>query len=190
MNHDLICGLLALGLMIGTPFAAEGIMPSGDMEIEETPVPLAAVETAPAEWEDENEDFLIEQALLEQGYYRDDIPLTYLEQDILQSACIANGIPYSAGIALIEVESNFTRDAVSASGCYGLAQLNPQYFPHDLTPEQNIRAGIDFLGAQLERYGDLSAALQAYHDGYDTGKRWYANRVLATAKRWTEALKE
>jgi hypothetical protein len=154
------------------------------VEIEAIQVPLAAVETVSVEWEDENEDFLIEQALLEQGYYRDDIPLTYLEQDTLQSACAANNIPYSVGVALIEVESNFSRDAISASGCYGLAQLNPQYFPSDLSPEQNIRAGMDFLGAQLERYGDLDAALQAYHDGYDTGKRWYANRVLATAERW------
>ena len=33
--------------------------------------------------------------------------------------------------------------------------------------------------------GSLEAGLQAYHDGYDTGARWYAKAVLAAAEKWS-----
>ena len=33
--------------------------------------------------------------------------------------------------------------------------------------------------------GSLEAGLQAYHDRYDTGARWYAKAVLAAAEKWS-----
>lgn len=135
--------------------------------------------------EDPYEAEKIEAALIEQGYYREDVPLDYVLQDVLYTMCDSNGIPREVGIALIDVESDFDEDAVSPNGCYGLCQLNPKYFPAGLSSEDNIRTGISYLAEQLERYdGDMEAALTAYNAGHDTGKRAYASKVLADAEYW------
>lgn len=119
--------------------------------------------------------------------YRADIPLSRELQEVLREACAENGIPFEVGVGLIDVESDFDPTAVSASGCYGLCQLNPRYFPAGLSDEENIRTGIGYLGEQLKRYdGDMEAALQSYHDGHDTGKRWYAAKVLSDAEYWRD----
>lgn len=127
---------------------------------------------------------LIEAALVEQGYFRDDVPLSFELQDVLHTACEANNVPYHVSLGLIEVESWFNLEAVSPAGCYGLCQLNPQYFPGGLTPAENIEAGTEYLGSLIDRYGDLGAALTAYNAGSDTGNREYAGKVMAAAERW------
>ena len=134
--------------------------------------------------EDPDEDALITAALEEQGYFRADVPLDYELQDVLHTAAQANGVPYHVALGLIYVESRFDPEAVSPAGCYGLTQLNPRYFPSGLTPEENIEAGMEYLGSLIERYGDLSAALCSYHDGHDTGRRGYSNAVLEAAEKW------
>lgn len=134
--------------------------------------------------EDPDEDALITAALEEQGYFRADVPLEYELQDVLHTAAEANGVPYHVALGLIYVESRFDPEAVSLAGCYGLTQLNPRYFPSGLTPEENIEAGMEYLGSLIERYGDLSAALCSYHDGHDTGRRGYSNAVLEAAEKW------
>jgi hypothetical protein len=137
--------------------------------------------------EDPLEDEKIEAALVAQDYYREDVPLSYELQDVLHTACEENGIPYEIALGLIDVESEFDPNAVSPSGCYGLCQLNPKYFPVGLDNAGNIRAGMDYLGENLERYdGDLDAALTAYNAGYDTGKRFYAAEVRAAADYWSK----
>ena len=128
--------------------------------------------------EDSMEAEKIEAALIEQGYFREDVPLSYELQDVLRTASEANGIPYHVALGLIETESGFDPEAVSSAGCYGLAQLNPTYFPSGLSPADN-------LGYQLECHnGDLEAALTAYNAGHDTGARWYAEAVLGAAEKW------
>lgn len=135
--------------------------------------------------EDPMEAEKIEAALVAQGYFRDDVPMEYELQDVLHTACEANGIPYHVGLGLIEVESSFDAEAVSSAGCYGLVQLHPEYFPADLSPADNITTGIEFLAYQLERYdGDMAAALTAYNAGHDTGSRGYATAVLEAAEKW------
>lgn len=134
--------------------------------------------------EDPDEDALITAALEDQGYFRADVPLDYELQDVLHTAAQANGVPYPVALGLIYVESRFDPEAVSPAGCRGLCQLHPRYFPADLTPAENIEAGMEYLGSLIERYGDLSAALCGYHDGHDTGRRGYSNAVLEAAGRW------
>ena len=73
---------------------------------------------------------------------------------------------------------------MSRAGCYGLLQINPQYFPSGLTPAENIEAGMEYLGSLIDRYGDLGAALTAYNAGSDTGDRTYASAVLEAAEKW------
>ena len=116
------------------------------------------------------------------------IPLSAELQAVFYEACEENGVPVALALGVIEVESCFQVDAVSSEGCYGLMQLNPKYFPDKLSPEDNLRAGIEYLGRLLEQYGDPAAALTAYNTGYDTGRRAYANAVLAAAEWWEEAL--
>lgn len=135
--------------------------------------------------EDPQEPQLIEAALIEQGYFRPDVPLSYDLQDALHTACIRYNIDYAVALGLIEVESDFQPDIVNAYGdCYGLMQLNVRYFPSGLPPEENIGHGLAYLRKQIDRYGSLEAGLQAYHDGYDTGARWYARAVLEAAEKW------
>lgn len=128
---------------------------------------------------------MIDAALIEQEYFRDDVPLSYELQDALHTACESNGIPYPVGLGLIEVESGFQTGAVSPAGCYGLCQLNPAYFPSDLSDAENIAAGMEYLGSLVERYGTLDKALVAYNRGsYGGAITSYAVNVLEAAEEW------
>ena len=103
---------------------------------------------------------------------------------ILLDACEESGVEVPLALGVIEVESGFDVDAVSPAGCYGLMQLNPEYFPSGLTAGENIRTGTEYLGSLLDRYGDTGAALTAYNAGHDTGDREYAEKVIGAAERW------
>lgn len=116
------------------------------------------------------------------------IPLDAELQAAMREACAEFDVPVSLALGLVEVESCFMVDTVSDQGCFGLMQLNPKYFPADLSPADNLREGVGYLGRLLGQYGDTAAALTAYNAGYDTGRRAYANAVLAAAEWWEEAL--
>lgn len=118
--------------------------------------------------------------------YNPAIPLSAELQRVLYEACGEADVPVALVLGVIQVESGFEPDAVSPEGCYGLMQLNPKYFPDKLSPADNLRAGIEYLGELLERYGDTAAALTAYNAGWDTGRRAYADAVLEAAEWWTE----
>lgn len=118
--------------------------------------------------------------------YRAEVPLEEDLQAVLYDLCDELGLEEALVLGLIQTESGFVTDAVNpVSGCYGLCQLNPLYFPAGLTPEENLRAGLTYLAEQMERYnGDVAAALTAYNAGRDTGDRSYAGRVLENRKGW------
>lgn len=116
------------------------------------------------------------------------VPLPEELQIVLRDACEEYGVELAMALGVIEVESGFKPDIVNPiSGCYGLMQLNPRYFPADLPHGENIRQGVAYLGQLLERYGDEAAALTAYNAGHDTGSRKYAGSVLAAAEKWRGA---
>lgn len=139
--------------------------------------------------EDWHEAERIEAALAAQGYLRDDVPLSYELQDVLQTECERCGVGYALALGLIETESGFDPDADNGL-CYGLMQLNRDYFPADLSPAENIRAGMAYLADQLGRYETVEAALCGYNAGHDTGARDYATAVLAAAERWEERIND
>lgn len=119
------------------------------------------------------------------GYeYIDNIPLNYELQDTLHIACDDFNVDYRLVLGLIEHESSFNTQAVNKnSGCYGLMQLNPKYFPKDLDAHGNIIYGVEYLSQCINRYdGNISAGLRAYNRGYDDGKRGYSNTVLKYAR--------
>lgn len=112
------------------------------------------------------------------------VPLDQACQAALQDACEAHGVPVWLALGVVEVESGFDLEADNDL-CYGLCQLNKNYYPSDLTPAENIQAGVAHLASQIKRYdGDIQAALRAYNKGYDDGDRRYARAVLDASEKW------
>lgn len=115
------------------------------------------------------------------------IPLSDEFVAVLVGACKEYGVPLALGVAVMERESNFNPDVVSPSGCYGLLQLNPDYFPSGLSPADNIRAGVGYLGELLATYDTTAAAVTAYF--YGPSERvgsWYSDEVLERVEKWKE----
>lgn len=132
----------------------------------------AVKEQAQAAEEKINDLFIIEQAPLDEE----------CRQALLEVSAERNVDPRLI-IGMIEYESGFDPNIVSAKGCYGYMQLNPKYFPANLSPADNIREGVKHLANQVEKYnGDIPAALRAYNLGSDDGDRKYSNTVLQKAR--------
>ena len=94
-------------------------------------------------------------------------------------------------LAVIEVESNFDRWAISVAGAQGLMQIMPFWLdeigrPGDnlFTPETNLRMGCTILRYYLDKErGNLSRALGRYNGSL--GRMKYPNKVYrALNKRW------
>ena len=94
-------------------------------------------------------------------------------------------------LAVIHVESNYDRFAISSAGARGLMQIMPFWLEEIGHPEDNlfhiktnIRFGCTILSYYLKREnGNLYRALARYNGS--VGKRWYPNRVFqALSSRW------
>ncbi len=115
--------------------------------------------------------------------------------------------------AVVAAESNFNVHAISPVGAQGLMQLMPQTalemgvrWPFD--PRENLRGGVRYLRAMLDRFGSTKIALAAYNAGPEAVERHggippyretqkYVKRVLQfyanyrleppTAINWTDS---
>lgn len=93
-------------------------------------------------------------------------------------------------LAVIDVESDFNRYAISRSGAQGLMQVmsfwkNELGRPEDnLTETQtNLRYGTTILSHYLERAkGDTTEALSRYNGSFP--ETWYAERVYLALQEW------
>lgn len=94
-------------------------------------------------------------------------------------------------LAVIEVESNFDRYALSVSGARGYMQIMPFWLKEIGRPKDdlfnmktNLRLGCTILKYYLNKEkGDLRKALARYNGS--TGKRKYPDKVFnALSKRW------
>lgn len=180
VDKQCLAVLAIMWLMVGV---VGGLLDGGcepaPLEVDKPPVEIT--------WEAPLEEPRLLEAItlqLEPDPYREDVPLDRELQAALREACEEHDVPVSLALGLIEEESHFQPDVISGKGAYGLCQLNPKYFPADLTPAENIAAGVAYLGELLERHGDTAAALRAYNLGYDDGDRVFADAVLAAAERW------
>ena len=100
-------------------------------------------------------------------------------------------LPPELVLAVIEVESNFDRYAVSVAGALGLMQIMPFWLkeigrPDDnlLHMETNLRYGCTILKFYLDKEkGDLRRALGRYNGSL--GKRKYPNLVITKlSEKW------
>ncbi len=94
-------------------------------------------------------------------------------------------------LAVIDVESNFNRFAISSAGARGLMQVMPFWLKEIGRPgdslfaiQTNLRYGCTILKYYLDKErGNLRAALARYNGSQ--GQGWYPARVnLAYQKRW------
>ena len=182
---DKLCLAALVLLWFGAALWEIGLDMAAYRKIEADKPPLELTWEAPME-----EPVLVEAVALqlEPDPYRADIPLDRACQAALRESCEEHNVPVSLALGLIEEESGFDPEAVSSKGAYGLFQLNPKYFPKDLSPAENIRAGVSWLGELLERHGDPAAALRAYNLGWDDGDRVFAEAVQTAAARWEAVL--
>jgi soluble lytic murein transglycosylase-like protein len=93
-------------------------------------------------------------------------------------------LPPELVLAVIDVESNFDRFALSHAGARGLMQVMPFWLDELGRPDDNLfridtnlRYGCTILRYYLDRErDDLVKALARYNGS--VGKRWYADRVI------------
>jgi soluble lytic murein transglycosylase-like protein len=100
-------------------------------------------------------------------------------------------LPPELVLAVIDVESNFDRFAISHAGARGLMQVMPFWLEEIGRPgddlfeiQTNLRFGCTILKHYLERErGNRTRALARYNGS--VGKTWYPQRVYkALAGRW------
>lgn len=156
--------------------------------------------------EDPEEPEKIEQALLEQGYLHEEIPLDFDLQCHLRTVCEEYGVPYHIALGVIQAESSFKADASNGT-CFGYMQINKinaEWLSEsigvtDLTdPYQNLRSGVFILSDLFGDYGDWHKALIAYNygpsgaqehvfsKGYTTTS--YSRAVMEYAGAWLEVV--
>jgi soluble lytic murein transglycosylase-like protein len=95
------------------------------------------------------------------------------------------GVAPELVLAVIDVESNFDRFAISSATALGLMQVMPFWVPelgyHDKNQLFDIEINV-LLGCRILKYyldmerGDLVRGLARYNGS--VGKRWYADRVI------------
>lgn len=100
-------------------------------------------------------------------------------------------LPPELVLAVIDVESNFDRFAISYAGARGLMQVMPFWLDEIGRPgdnlfhmQTNLRFGCSILKIYLQREkGNLHRALARYNGS--VGKHWYPDRVFkALSTRW------
>lgn len=101
------------------------------------------------------------------------------------------GLPPELVLAVIDVESDFKRFAVSYAGAQGLMQIMPFWLdeigrPNDnlFNIQTNLRMGCTILKYYIDMEdGNMRAGLARYNGS--TGKRWYPDRVFKSlSTRW------
>ena len=104
---------------------------------------------------------------------------------------IEYGVEEELIYALIKAESNFEKDAISASNAQGLMQLMystaedvAKKIDIELTeknifdPDININLGTKYISTLLEKYECVEVALAAYNAGSGNVDRWIKNGTI------------
>lgn len=91
----------------------------------------------------------------------------YLE--MAKAAARKYGVPEQMFLKLVQQESGWNPDIVSAKGAVGLAQLMPDTATHlgvdETDPQANLEGGARYLSMMFNRFGSWKLALAAYNAG-------------------------
>ncbi len=122
-------------------------------------------------------------------YY--DVPLDDYIQDELFALCEEYDLPVALVLAVIEVESGFDADAISATDDYGLMQINSSNFEwlaeelgivDFLEPSQNLRSGCYILYQAMQLAdGETDKALMVYNMGLSAASEAWELGVTGTS---------
>lgn len=155
-----------------------------------------AITEPPEEDKDPLEPEKIEAALLEQGYFRDDVPLSYELQDFLHTACEEAGVPYALALAVIQRETEFRNIVGDDGASQGYMQVQERWHRErmdrlgvtDLSdPFGNFRVGCDFLAELIDRYESVDIAVTVYNWGHYPGYITnYGRQVMSYYEQWRE----
>jgi soluble lytic murein transglycosylase-like protein len=108
----------------------------------------------------------------------------YILKTVHQQAIRAN-LPPELVLAVIDIESDFDRFAISSASALGLMQVMPFWVKELGHEDKNLLFEVEFnllLGCHILKYyldmehGDLVQGLARYNGS--TGRRWYADRVI------------
>lgn len=112
-----------------------------------------------------------------------------LLETVYQEATIA-GLDPQLVLAVIDIESNFDRFALSSAGAQGLMQVMPFWKdvyekPHDdlFNPSVSLKFGCAILRHYLDRYSTEADALAAYNGSL--GRTTYSDKIIRRLNsRW------
>ena len=108
----------------------------------------------------------------------------HILQTVHRQARLA-GVEPELALAVIDVESNFDRFAISSATALGLMQVMPFWVPELGYKDKNQLFDVEInvlLGCRILKYyldmegGDLVRGLARYNGS--VGKRWYSDRVI------------
>ncbi len=111
---------------------------------------------------------------------------------IIEKASRKFGVNSKLVAAVIKVESNFNKNAVSGKGAEGLMQIIPGTqnlldISNPFDPAQNIYGGTKYLGGLISRYkGNLPLALAAYNAGSDAVSEYGGIPPYAETKEYVK----
>lgn len=121
-------------------------------------------------------------------------PLKY--KDIVEKYSMEYNIDFYLVMAIIKVESNFDKNAVSHKGAKGLMQLTGQTAQwgaqalnlSDYTsdkvydPETNIKIGCWYINRLMQEFdNDLTLVLAAYNGGSGNVNKWLQDKNLSSS---------
>lgn len=119
------------------------------------------------------------------------VPLDDGLQRYTEEMCDLYDVPLELAYAVMQVESQYTVDATSTTGDYGLMQINSinagwlkdELGVTDLLDAgQNIKAGCYMLGSYLALYdGDINRTMMAYNLGKSGAERAWNAGTRSTA---------
>lgn len=187
-------GVLALALLAGAAWSLEknaAQTAQADTPVTAEPVTSSAIVAIELLYEEAEAEPTPEPTPSIPVY---DIPLSVELQEYTYQRCealglVAPGIDYPTALALMGKESEYTADAVSATGDYGLMQINT--INHDwlreelgitdfLDAEQSIDAGTEMLARLSVKYSDPHKVLMAYNMGEGGAAKLWAQGITSS----------
>lgn len=118
-----------------------------------------------------------------------DVPMDEDLQEFIFYLSAGYNIDFTFVMALIQQESSFKADVISASDDYGLMQINKINHPYitetlgikDFTePYNNVRAGMFILRKLFEKYETPEKVLMAYNMGETGASRLWEKNIFET----------